>query len=161
MKIANNYSQVKNLKSNTSNSNHRLKSAVDMPDLYGEERGLVWLKRDNEARFLHQNEVNFARQRNKMAANLELFHMHLHRKPNANTKLDLRGAYRLSGWCNRCIMVRDFPNSTDQLGEIALTIYLSDVSSANRAEKAWKRRIHSNGKEFSAVPFRMEKEEYL
>ena len=38
------------------------------------------------------------------------------------------GAYHLqekSGWCNRCIMVRDFPNSTDQLDEIALTIYLS------------------------------------
>ena len=79
-------------------------------------------------------------------------------------------------------MVRDFPNSTDQLAshrhpvvfrglvllpphkqtaweatdqadEIALTI-LSGVSSANRAEKAWKRRIHSNGKEFSAVLFR-------
>ena len=25
-----------------------------------------------------------------MAANLDLFRMHLHRKPNANTKLDLR-----------------------------------------------------------------------
>ena len=25
-----------------------------------------------------------------MAANLDLFHIHLHRKPNANTKLDLR-----------------------------------------------------------------------
>ena len=54
-------------------------------------------------------------------------------------------------------MVRDFPNSTDQLDEIALTIYLSGVSSANRAEKAWKRRIHSNEKEFSAVPFRWKK----
>ena len=28
--------------------------------------------------------------RNKMAANLDLFRMHLHRQPNANTKLDLR-----------------------------------------------------------------------
>ena len=54
-------------------------------------------------------------------------------------------------------MVRDFPNSTDQLDEIAFTIYRSGVSSANRAEKAWKRRIHSNGKEFSAVPFRWKK----
>ena len=32
----------------------------------------------------------FMRQRNKMAANLDLFRMHLHRQPNANTKLDLR-----------------------------------------------------------------------
>ena len=54
-------------------------------------------------------------------------------------------------------MVRDFRNSTDQPDEIALTIYLSDVLSANRAEKAWKRRIISNGKEFSAVPFRWKK----
>ena len=54
-------------------------------------------------------------------------------------------------------MVRNFPNSTDQPDEIALTIYLSGVSSANRAEKAWKLRIHSNGKEFSAVPFRWKK----
>ena len=47
--------------------------------------------RENEARFLHQNEViNFARQRNKMAANLDLFCMHLHRQPNTNSKLDLR-----------------------------------------------------------------------
>ena len=55
------------------------------------------------------------------------------------------------------IMVRNFPNSTDQLDEIGLTIYLSGVSSANCAEKAWKWRIHSNGKEFSAVPFRWKK----
>ena len=39
---------------------------------------------ENEARFLLQNEVKFAQQRNKMAANLDLFHMHLHRHPNAN-----------------------------------------------------------------------------
>ena len=33
----------------------------------------------------------FARQRNKMAANLDLFfRVHLHRQPNASTKLDLR-----------------------------------------------------------------------
>ena len=44
--------------------------------------------RENEARFLHQTAVKFARQRNKMAANLDFFRMHLHRKPNANTKLD-------------------------------------------------------------------------
>ena len=24
-----------------------------------EERGLVWVKRENETRFLHENEVNF------------------------------------------------------------------------------------------------------
>ena len=54
-------------------------------------------------------------------------------------------------------MVRVFPHSTDQPDGIALTIYLSGVLSANRAEKAWKRRIHSNGKEFSAVPFRWKK----
>ena len=35
----------------------------------------------NEARFFQQNEV--------MAANLDLLRMHLHRQPNANTKLDL------------------------------------------------------------------------
>ena len=45
--------------------------------------------RENEARFLHQNEViKFTRQRNKMVANVDLFRMHLHRQPNANTKLD-------------------------------------------------------------------------
>ena len=60
-----------------------------------------------------------------------------------------------------CIMVRDFPNSTDQPDEIALTIYLTGVPSANRAEKAWKRGILSNGKEFSAVSFPWKKEEYL
>ena len=43
--------------------------------------------RENEARFLHRGK--FAQQRNKMAANLNLFHMHLHRQPNAKTKLDL------------------------------------------------------------------------
>ena len=32
---------------------------------------------------------------------------------------------------------------------------------ANRTGKAWKRSMHFNGKEFSDVPFRMEKEEYL
>ena len=32
--------------------------------------------RENDARFLHQNEVKFARQRNKMAANLDLFDPH-------------------------------------------------------------------------------------
>ena len=53
----------------------------------------MWVEssRENEARFLHQNEVNLqARQGNKMAANLDLFRVHLHRQPNANTKLDLR-----------------------------------------------------------------------
>ena len=58
-------------------------------------------------------------------------------------------------------MVRDFLNSTDQPDEIDSLIYLSGISSANHAEKAWKWRIHSNGKEFSVVPFQMEKEEYL
>ena len=53
-------------------------------------------------------------------------------------------------------MVRDFPNSTDQPDETALAIYLSGVPSRSSAEKAWKQRIHSNGKaRFSAVPFRM------
>ena len=47
---------------------------------------------ENQTSFLHQSVsvVNFAQQRNKMAANLDLFRTHLHRKPNANTKLDLR-----------------------------------------------------------------------
>ena len=51
----------------------------------------MWLKssRENEARFLHQNEVNL-QDRNKMAVNLDLFRMHWHRQPNVNTKLDLR-----------------------------------------------------------------------
>ena len=51
-------------------------------------------------------------------------------------------------------MVRNFLNSTDQPDKIALTIYPSGILSANRAEKAWKRRIRSNGKEFYAFPFR-------
>ena len=46
--------------------------------------------RENEARFLHKNEVNFAQQRNKMAANLDLFRMHLHRQLKSNTELDLQ-----------------------------------------------------------------------
>ena len=45
--------------------------------------------RENEARFLQQNEVKFALQRNEMAANLDLFRMHLHRMLNTNTKLYL------------------------------------------------------------------------
>ena len=44
----------------------------------------MWVKRENEARFLHQNEANFERQRNKMAANLDLFRIHLHWQRNAN-----------------------------------------------------------------------------
>ena len=47
--------------------------------------------RENKARFLHQNEVNLRDRETKWpAANLDLFCMHLHRQPNANTKLDLR-----------------------------------------------------------------------
>ena len=42
--------------------------------------------RENEAK---SKRGKFARQRNKMTANLGLFRMHLLRKPNANTKLDL------------------------------------------------------------------------
>ena len=44
----------------TSNSNHRLKSAVDIP-ICVLKRGEFWDRmssRENEARFLHQNEVN-------------------------------------------------------------------------------------------------------
>ena len=74
----------------TSNSNHRLNSAVDMAICVLKRRGLVWVKSENEPRFSHLIEVIFARQRNKMAANLDLFRMHLHRHPNANQKLDLR-----------------------------------------------------------------------
>ena len=44
--------------------------------------------RENESRYLHQNDVHL-RDREKMATNLYLFRMHLHRQPNANTKLDL------------------------------------------------------------------------
>ena len=35
-------------------------------------------------------------------------------------------------------MVKDFPNLTNQPDEIALTSYLSGISSANRVEEAWK-----------------------
>ena len=46
----------------TSNNNHRLKSAVDLKIcmLKRQDLSLVWVKssRENEARFLHQNEVN-------------------------------------------------------------------------------------------------------
>ena len=48
--------------------------------------------RENEARFLHQNEVNLRDRATKWAgppASI-FFRMHLHRQPNANTKLDLR-----------------------------------------------------------------------
>ena len=40
----------------------------------------------------------FARQRNKMAAKLDLLRIHLHRQPNANTKQDAQciGMY---AWC--------------------------------------------------------------
>ena len=52
----------------------------------------MWVKssRENEARFLLKNEVNLRDRGKKMAANLDLFRMRLHRQPNANTKLDLR-----------------------------------------------------------------------
>ena len=56
-------------------------------------------------------------------------------------------------------MVRDFLNSSDQPDEIALDLSIRCFVPL-LPEKAWKRRIHSNGNEFSAVPFRMEKEEY-
>ena len=39
-----------------------------------------------------------------------------------------------SGWCDRCIMVRDFPNSTDKPDEITLTIYLASVLSRSSLE---------------------------
>ena len=65
----------------TSNNNHRLKSAVDMP--------ICVLKRGNLRDHMSSFD-KFARQRNKMASSLDLFRMHLHRQPNANTKLDLR-----------------------------------------------------------------------
>ena len=45
---------------------------------------------ENEARFLYQNEVNLRDRGKKMAANLDLFRMHLHWQPNASTKLELR-----------------------------------------------------------------------
>ena len=45
---------------NTSNSNHRLKSAIDMPICVLKRGDLCdrMSSRENEARFLHQNEVN-------------------------------------------------------------------------------------------------------
>ena len=46
--------------------------------------------RENEARFLNQNEVNLRDRETEMAANLDLVRIHLHRQPRANTKLHLR-----------------------------------------------------------------------
>ena len=46
---------------------------------------------ENEARFLHQNEVNLRNRETKWPpTSVDLFRMHLHRQPNANTKLDLQ-----------------------------------------------------------------------
>ena len=84
---------------------------------------------------------------------------------------EAKGAYHLwekSGWCNRCIMVRDMPNSTDQPDEIALTIYLSGVSSISGRKRPGNRGFIQMVRNFSAVSFRIElvkerkeKEEYL
>ena len=66
----------------TSNSNHRLKSAVNMPICVLKRRDLcvfMCIKRGKLYATGKQNK--------KMAANLDLFHMHLHRKFNANTKI--------------------------------------------------------------------------
>ena len=50
---------------------------------------------ENDARFrLASQRGKFARQKSKMATNLDLFRMHLHRQPNANTKLDFAVSHR-------------------------------------------------------------------
>ena len=47
--------------------------------------------RENEARLLRQNEVNLRVRETKWPpTSIFFFRMHLHRQPNANTKLDLR-----------------------------------------------------------------------
>ena len=74
----------------TSNSNHRLKSVVNICVLKkGDLRGRV-SSRENEARFLHQNGINL-RDRETKWPPISIFfpRMHLHRHPNANTQLDL------------------------------------------------------------------------
>ena len=52
--------------------------------------------------------------------------------------------YEKSGLCNCCIIRKGF-SEFDRKTRRDCAYHLSDVSSANRAEKAWKRRIHSNG----------------
>ena len=73
------YAQVR-----TSNSNHILKSAVNIR-VCMLKRGWVWVNssRENEARFLHQYEVNLRDRETKW---LHAFAQ----AANANTKLDLR-----------------------------------------------------------------------
>ena len=80
-----------------SNSNHRLKSAVDM-QICVLKRGDKWphvftWKWDQ---ILASKRGKFARQRNKMAANLDFFRMHLHRQPKVKTKLNLRSPMKFS-----------------------------------------------------------------
>ena len=67
-----------------------------MPICVLKGEGTCVSSRENEARFLHLNEVKFARLLGgetkwpPINYNLDLFRMHLHRKRNANTKLDLQ-----------------------------------------------------------------------
>ena len=49
------------------------------------------MPRENDARFLHQNEVNLHNRETKwLPTSICSACIHLHRQPNANTKLDLR-----------------------------------------------------------------------
>ena len=75
----------------TSNSNHRLKTAVVHVNLYVEEKGLVWMNSslEKEARFLNQNDVNLCDRETKWPPISICPSCILHRHPNANTKLDL------------------------------------------------------------------------
>ena len=57
-------------------------------------------------------------------------------------------------------MVRDFPKSSNQRNEMALTICNSISLHCFRLMRDWKLDSFANGKEISAVPFRTEKEEY-
>ena len=57
-------------------------------------------------------------------------------------------------------MVRDFPKSPNQPNEMAPTICNSIFLHCFRLMRDWKLKSFANGKEISAVPFRMEKEEY-
>ena len=58
-------------------------------------------------------------------------------------------------------MVRVFPKSANQPKEMAPTICNLISRNCFWPMRVWKLESLANGKEISAVPFRMEKEEYL
>ena len=50
---------------------------------------------ENEARFLYQNEGNLRDRETKLPPTSILFHMHLHRQPNANAKLGFEKLFQM------------------------------------------------------------------